>query len=163
MRYNADGTPDATFGDGGRVRFSYSTGPASLIRAMLIQPDGRIVVGGGDGDRFAVARLLPSGLLDPSFGSGGTVITQVREYPLSGGGNVTSIALEPDGAVVVAGRTASGSSSSVTNTFVVARYDSAGRLDPSFATRGWKEYQVGGLGYTLYTTDPVKAAIAVLR
>src|SRR6185295_12571211 len=37
-----------------------------------------------------------------------------------------------------------------------ARYDAAGRLDPTFATRGWKEYQVQGLGYT---EDPLKAAL----
>ena len=69
---------------------------------MALQPDGRIVVAGssdaaGIGD-VAVARLLPGGCLDDSFGDGGKTLVDL------GSGDVArAVALQPDGKILLAG------------------------------------------------------------
>ena len=70
--------------------------------SMVVQPDGKIVVAGGSGhaglsggDEFgAVARYLPNGRLDRSFGGDGIVL--VREQA-----PFTAVALQPDGRIVL--------------------------------------------------------------
>jgi uncharacterized delta-60 repeat protein len=88
VRYQADGTPDVTFGSQGRVTTTvadYSTTAA----AVAVQPDGRIVVGG-----VALVRYLPDGSLDAGFGAGGIVSLRV---------GIQHVAVQPDGKIVVAG------------------------------------------------------------
>ena len=120
----AAGDLDPTFGDAGQVTTVFPVG--SFARAVAIQPDGAIVaVGAAAGPRergeFAVARYLPDGSLDTSFGTGGVLTT-----PIAGGGDeARSVAIQPDGRIVVAG-TDSG------RRFAIVRYLSDGTLDPSF-------------------------------
>ena len=71
MRFNADGTPDIQFGDGGVARAEL-TGVTPT--AFAVAPGGEPVVGGYTGKLgaftptdFAVARFLPSGDLDSWF------------------------------------------------------------------------------------------------
>jgi uncharacterized delta-60 repeat protein len=100
-RYNLDGTLDNSFGSGGEVVapvFSYDT--AIALNPVIIQADGKIVVG-GEGEFQAnnlqtiLARYDTSGNLDASFGSGGLVTLP--------GSSADSLALQPDGKIV-AGR-----------------------------------------------------------
>ena len=72
-RYETDGTLDPGFGDGGKVRTRFPEGAAA--HAVLVQPDGKIVVGGSSGGDFALARYTTDGSLDAGFGRGGTVTT----------------------------------------------------------------------------------------
>src|SRR3954447_26178367 len=76
-RFTAAGEPDPTFGQGGAVRTDF--GKQERGAAVLLQPDGKIVVGGSTGSGsvydFALARYLPDGTPDPSFGAGGRVVT----------------------------------------------------------------------------------------
>ena len=65
-RYNADGSLDTSFGNNGRVTTDFP-GLAAVISAVVVQPDGKIVVAGGAyplftfaGD-FKVARYNPDG------------------------------------------------------------------------------------------------------
>jgi uncharacterized delta-60 repeat protein len=82
---------------------------------------------------FAVlsAALAAPGQLDGSFGTGGKVTTDVGGLDWAG-----SVAISPSGAVVVAG--ASGGD------VALARYDGAGRPDPSFGGRGAVLTDLGG-------------------
>ena len=74
----------------------------------------------------AVALAAP-GDLDPSFGTGGIVITSF------GGADVASaVAVQPDGKLVVAGRT----NIAGNTVFALARYNPNGGLDPAFGTGG---------------------------
>jgi uncharacterized delta-60 repeat protein len=76
VRYNADGTPDKSFdGDGIKTwDFGWLDG-SPVARAVLVQRDGRIVIGGDgyfggltDGNiDFVFVRLLPDGSFDPTF------------------------------------------------------------------------------------------------
>jgi uncharacterized delta-60 repeat protein len=92
-----DGQPDPTFGRGGLV--TTAIGVKALCDAVAVQPNGDIVMAGNAYTTIplsATVRLLPSGALDPSFGSGGMVLQPLWEA-------INAIALEPDGHILLAG------------------------------------------------------------
>ncbi|MDQ3934535.1 MAG: hypothetical protein M3340_07875 [Actinomycetota bacterium] len=74
-RLTPEGVLDPTFGDGGRVQFDYGPDAAfSTVTAVALQADGRILVAGHGGHRFAAARLDPDGSFDESFSGDGLVL-----------------------------------------------------------------------------------------
>ena len=82
VRYNGNGSLDTNFGNGGKVTGTFAgalTFSASAT-SLLIQPDGKIVVGGvvqslSTANDFALARYNNDGSLDSTFGNGGKVTT----------------------------------------------------------------------------------------
>jgi uncharacterized delta-60 repeat protein len=89
-RLNQDGSVDTTFDAG--------IGPSSTVRAITLQPDGKILIGGSftsvnGTDRGRLARLDSSGALDSVF------LGAVQ----GANGDVTSIAIQFDGNIVVLG------------------------------------------------------------
>jgi uncharacterized delta-60 repeat protein len=124
-RYLPDGTPDPTFGTGGKVSLSF--GNLDEASALGIQADGRIVIGGfanpPSGLDFALARYDPNGILDPTFGNGGTVLTHFAAQD-----HVESLAILPGGSIVAVG--------TADFDFALARYNADGSLDPTFGTGG---------------------------
>src|ERR1041384_1528732 len=138
VRYNADGSVDSTFGAGGKVLtdfFNYE----DYINAVALQKDGKIVAAGRARDGanlyFGIARYNTNGSLDSSFGTGGKVVTSFFGY----GDDAHALAIQPDGKIVVAGTAFAASSvpdGSPNPTFGLARYNSDGRLDPTFGTAG---------------------------
>jgi len=128
-RFNADGSRDMTFGTQGLefTDFSAFCGFIRTIRALALQPDGKIVAAvlcqdNPTGDRFLVARFNANGSLDTSFGAGDGVAT-----PLEGGVSV-ALALQAGGKIVAAGSTES--------TFAVVRLNPGGTLDTTFSGDG---------------------------
>jgi uncharacterized delta-60 repeat protein len=102
-RYNADGSPDASFGNGGQVTTDFEKLNDDAF-AVLLRADGRIVAVGSSRDRlsdydFAVARYLPNGQLDSAFGAGGKASTDFAR----GFDRARTAALQPDGSIVAAG------------------------------------------------------------
>jgi uncharacterized delta-60 repeat protein len=77
------------------------------------------------------AALAAPGQLDSGFGAGGKARTD-----LGGADAASAVAIAPTGAVVVAGVSDAD--------IALARYDSAGRLDPSFGERGKVVTDLGG-------------------
>ena len=109
----------------------YSNGIAT---AVAVQPDGRVVVAGlaiepsfSSANRYAVvARLTADGALDPTFGSGGRAYSRYgRSYSSF---SIDALALQPDGRIVIGGRTESSP--------FVAGFTSAGAPDPVFGAYG---------------------------
>ena len=90
-RLNANGTLDASFNVG--------SGAAGIaVYAVLVQPDGKIVVGGdftgfNGGSTGGVVRLNANGSTDTGFNVGGTGTAYV----------VASLALQPDGKLLAGG------------------------------------------------------------
>ena len=124
------GDLDSTFGSGGIALTP--VGSDDYVRDLAVQADGKIIAAGAssaDGTtyRFALARHNADGSLDPTFGSGGKVVTSLGTSAM-----IHAVALQPDGKIVVGGRVYSGGSSD----FAVARYTSAGALDTTFGTGG---------------------------
>jgi len=102
-RYNPDGSLDTSFGDGGRVLIP-SSAVEGDVYSLALQPDGKIVAAGEDTSGYwaawAVARLLPDGSLDPSFGDGGIA----RDTRWCGAICIaTDVAVQPDGKIVTGG------------------------------------------------------------
>jgi uncharacterized delta-60 repeat protein len=109
------GAPDQTFGGGdGRVLTDFA-GRADAAAAVAVQADGKLVVAGTSGGDLAVARYRPDGSPDPTFSGDGRVVTD-----FGGAVQATSVALQPDGKILVAG------------TAGVVRYNAGGSLDTSF-------------------------------
>jgi len=121
-RYNTNGTLDDTFGIGGRVTTSF-TNVDDLARAMVLQPDGKIIVAGEADTDIVVARYNSNGTLDTTFDSDGKAITSIGLFNAA-----YDVALQPDGKIVIAGEAGDGNNSD----FVAARYESTGSLDLTF-------------------------------
>ena len=135
-RYLPNGSLDRTFGGDGRVGYWDPTDPPSDIdaHAVAIQPDGRILAAGGYDVWFmGIARFLPHGRLDPSFGGDGVVRTKVKGSEQA----LNALALQPGGRILAAG--SSWPHESITEgvpRFVVIRYRRNGSLDPSWGGDG---------------------------
>lgn len=135
-RYLANGSLDRSFGTGGKVRVDLGGHTPDDVAALVVQPDGKIVVAGWSGSPahvfdsdIALVRLEPDGALDPSFGAGGRVVTDVGQAA-----TVAALALQPDGKLVLSGSRLAPAHAS---TFLVARYLQDGTLDRSFGGTGW--------------------------
>jgi uncharacterized delta-60 repeat protein len=116
-RLTGSGHPDAGFGSFGLVRTDFTTSAEALedvAQGVAVQSDGKIVavgysfggLGGGFHQNQAIARYLPNGALDPTFGLGGRV-TEVRGFG-------QGVALQTDGRILCAGQAA--------GPFAVVRY-----------------------------------------
>lgn len=129
--YRADGSLDPGFGDAGVVLSDAEGGMSA--DAMALDPFGQVVVAGSGsaGERSgdpAVARLLPDGHLDPSFGGGdGTVRVPVKM-------DVGAIRTAGDGGVFLAGTLRS--SVGGDPRLAVARLARDGSLDSAFGSGG---------------------------
>lgn len=109
-RYTATGQLDGTFGIGGKVTTGFGDGDSDTGAALVIQPDGKLVMAGASGQDcvprfgglcvFALARYLETGDLDQTFGSNGRTTTD-----LAGGraGVARALVLQPGGKLVAAG------------------------------------------------------------
>src|SRR5262249_14246648 len=74
--------------------------------------------------------LLSAGALDPTFGSGGKVFTDLSG-PGTGTDSARGVVVQPDGKILVAGVAAQAATK---YDFALARYNSDGTLDSTFGT-----------------------------
>jgi len=117
-RLNTDGTVDSTF--------DYNLYIDSAVNAIVLQPDGKIVIGGAFvvvdfALRRNIARLNPDGTLDYAFDAC---------VAASDGSGATSLALQSDGRIIAAGNF---SFSTGTTRTGLARLQDCGDLDPDYA------------------------------
>lgn len=128
VRYNPNGSLDVTFSGDGKVTTDFASSTDQAL-AVILQPDGKIIVAGymetANAIDFALARYNPNGSLDSTFGGNGKVTTDFA----SNGDFANSIALQPDGKIIVAGETQSPLTS---NDFALARFNPDGTLDNTF-------------------------------
>ena len=147
-RYNPDGTLDPSFGTGGVANTVILAG-RDYARGMVLQPDGKIVLGGdafnGADQDLAVARYNADGTLDATFGTGGVMTTAVGVQGPSGTSALNDFGVSPlldaSGRVVMAGVTTS--STGATDS-VLVRYTPSGVLDATFGGTGKVVTDLGG-------------------
>ena len=140
----ADGDLDTSFGSEGKLQIAAPHGGSTAIRFdfaatdVAIQPDGKAVVVGYETFTYSdnsqtedwhVLRLNVDGSLDPTFGTAGMVETSGGPPPT----RPQSVAVRPDGRIVVGGNVNSGREISV-----IEQFTSSGKSDNSFG---------GGSGY----------------
>ncbi|MEO8061917.1 MAG: Calx-beta domain-containing protein [Pseudomonadota bacterium] len=114
---------DPTFGGIGKVSTDFGGDETD----MLIQPDGKIIMIGGSGSDFVLARYNSNGTLDDEFGNGGLVTTDIA----GGADAALAGALQGDKIIVVGYARVGGN-----DDFAVVRYNANGTPDTSFGTQG---------------------------
>ncbi len=119
-RYNPNGSLDPSFSGDGRQTTDFVGGAGA--NGVALQGDGKILVVGGGGGDFALARYNPNGSLDSSFSGDGRQRTHFGGTEFANG-----VALQ-GGKIVAVGLTSNGTAVD----FALARYNPNGRLDPSF-------------------------------
>lgn len=125
VRYSESGQLDTSFGQNGVVETPLHRSAQS--ERVRIDALGRIVLAGGDmidtglveRGYAVVARYLPSGALDATFGQGGVSSTYLWQ-----GASIHALDLQPDGRIVLGGTGFSG--------FTVVRLDAQGTPDWTF-------------------------------
>jgi uncharacterized delta-60 repeat protein len=135
-RINSNGFPDTGFNIG--------TGFNSNVNSILVQSDGKIIVGGGfttysGSTANYFARLNISGTLDLTFTSGQSGVGAFNFPP-------TSLALQSDGKVIAYGNFTTYSGSSVNR---IVRLNTNGSIDNTFNVgTGFNSYsfQIAGAG-----------------
>jgi len=125
-----DGTLDNTFGTTGKAYSNYASDFGSET-PVVVQPDGKIIQlsGGTSGSLYqsTLIRYTSTGALDNTFGTAGKFTTS---YTTNNTAN--TLALQPDGKIVIAGLL---DSASVTYMFI-GRVTAAGANDAAFGTNG---------------------------
>jgi uncharacterized delta-60 repeat protein len=127
------GDLDSSFAGDGKRAINF--GGTDVARALLVQPNGRIVVAGGGAaaSSFCVARLRADGALDTTFGTGGKRRIDFGDEDES----VFGAALQSDGRIVLAGDSRL--------RVAVARLNPNGSLDKTFSGDGKKVFSWGPL------------------
>lgn len=127
--YAVPGDLDTTFGTGGKVITNIDGNDE--VKAVMIQPDGKILVA-GSANSLIFVRYNADGTLDTTFGTGGKIISTDPTSTFMAG------AFQPDGKLVTATAT-------VPNPFAeskIKRFNLDGTIDTSFATNG--AFTIGG-------------------
>ncbi|MCB0678731.1 MAG: T9SS type A sorting domain-containing protein [Saprospiraceae bacterium] len=130
LRLSENGVEDPTFsGDGLAEARITSCENCEFAYHLALHSDGRIVVVGTSDQVLAVARFLPDGAIDPSFGNDGVVLEPIPIASIGRG-----IVVQPDDKIVVAGY---GWTAGVPQHFFLAiRYNEDGSRDLEFAQDG---------------------------
>jgi uncharacterized delta-60 repeat protein len=152
IKYNSDGSRDASFGNGGIVQSSFTK--AAFASAAAVQSDGKIVVVGSvvdaTVDRYdvVVARYNANGTLDTtSFGTGGSggstpVQLSAGPYDFAAG-----VAIAADGRIIV--------SATATNQMALVRFLPNGVIDSAFAP------STNGVRYTQFGSSSFAGEVAI--
>jgi uncharacterized delta-60 repeat protein len=146
IRFNADGSLDATFDGDGRTSTILDPSKVSETRAVALQPDGKIVATGiyktpdfQDASGFII-RYNANGSLDTSFDNDGIkLFPSVFNIPWD-------IAVQPDGKIIVAEHK---------DGFRISRFNSDGSPDLTFNSTGSVVIPNGGS----VASEPVRLAV----
>jgi uncharacterized delta-60 repeat protein len=145
LRYQANGSLDATFASGGKDILGIS----SLGKGIALEPDGTILIAGsvftGTSTNFALERLNPDGSPYAAFGTKGIVTTAFGpDYFGTTYAQATSLAVNPSsGQIVVAGYVVN---TAMKGAFAVARFSANGSLDTTFGSGGTVWTDASGTG-----------------
>lgn len=134
-RLNANGALDAGFGTSGITITPIGDGAAAY--GMGVQSNGKIILGGvsivGGQPIFAASRYSTSGVLDTTFGVGGTTSVPVGDF---GVGN--AVAVDSNNKIILVGYAISTGIHQV----AAVRFTSNGTLDGSFGASGVALYDI---------------------
>lgn len=131
VAFAQSGSIDTTFGTDGAVTTAVHSN-YNFVETTTVQLDGKILVAGNAGTpstyHMAVARLTEDGTLDSSFGDEGTLrfnVGSVKSF-------VTDIVQQPDGKILLGGRTWN----NVSGDFALVRLNEDGSFDSTFGDNG---------------------------
>ena len=150
VRYNVDGSLDATFGSGGRVLVTNAAlvNASFDVQALSVLADGRILLAGdafnASGNQgFAATRLNADGTLDTTFGISGLRLVLVGS---NGSDLLSGLGVQSDGKIVLGGTVDPFSGNS---RVAAIRLTANGALDNSFGTSGKAVLNIVGTSETV--------------
>jgi len=127
-RYNADGTPDLSFGSAGYLALPDQK-YVGFAKGIAVDSKGRILVAATSGWVMRIIRLTPTGAFDKTFnGTGQYLYTSYRSDGLA----VTTQWIDAEERIVVGGRRQNGTYWEA----MLWRFDSSGRPDMTFSDDG---------------------------
>ena len=133
-RFDEDGAIDIAFGTAGSVVLIPPVGVWKSVNALVIRPDGRILVGGSGGadheKNLFVAQLRVDGSPDFSWDADGFVV--LDPPPTFHTIDAEAMALDADGSLVVSG---TGNNSSSSCCYLLTRLAQSGEVVPAFGLR----------------------------
>ena len=160
-RYDDDGNLDTDFNTTGVVTTPVTSG-FNGAHAVAIQPSDDKIVVVGEGVRLSnlekdivVVRYQDDGKLDTTFGGTGFITTSIS----SGDDSGQSVAIQPDGKIVVAGD--SYRAGIAEKNIALVRYDSNGNLDATFNNTGVVTTSVGDRSWATAVTIQTDNKIVV--
>jgi len=122
-RFNTGGSLDNSFGNSSLGVHTSLTSSTDRILSCVLQDDGKILVAGAANYNFGLARFNSDGSLDNTFGSGGTVVTDLGDYD-----EIYSVVTKPnDGKIIALGRSG--------DNFVAAQYYGYQQTNPQPAVQ----------------------------
>ena len=121
VRYDPDGSLDSSFGSGGLVIADIGPGLSDRAQDIAIQPDGKIVIVGYSGNDQILARYLPNGTPDSSFGTGGVARTTISGSTIRG----NALEIMHDGRIMAGGYV-------IGSSYLVTRHNSDGSPDTTW-------------------------------
>jgi uncharacterized delta-60 repeat protein len=160
-RLNSNGVLDTSFGSGGEMPIDVGAqaqvnGPTTdtvTATTVALQDDGKVLLSGtlyassqfqtGNTESFLVARLTSTGTLDTSFNGTGLASVAVNAATSPAAGAAAALAVQSDGAIVVAGTSGPAANAADVNNFTVVRLTRAGVLDTSFGSAGQDTFGFG--------------------
>jgi uncharacterized delta-60 repeat protein len=160
VRYNLNGTQDASFGNLGVVVIPVGAS-TDIARSLAILPDGKILVAGesfsnATSNDMAVVRLNANGSIDGTFGSAGVALVNFT----GGADSATSMAVQPNGKIVLAGTAIADGPGGSQRAFALARLLPDGARDLAFGSG----FAAGGFATNDITSFPDTAyALALQR
>jgi uncharacterized delta-60 repeat protein len=148
------GALDPTFGSGGTV----TTG--LVVFADVVEPNGKIVLGGSDSNGWTLERFNPDGSVDTAFGTGGAVHAP-SAFP--GSGQVRGLAIDANNKIVAIGYASIplGGPYNFDQEFAVVRYNADGSLDSTFGNGGVVLTNVNPYHKKQPTSDGYELALGV--
>jgi len=146
IRLLPDGSLDLSFNGSGSVAVTFGQGTNSGAIQVKLLGDGKLILGGYADGRPALARLLPDGRLDRSFGHNGKVMAPPWLH-----GRITALTVRRDGSILagVSGWTRSGTGTRA----LLLRYGPDGRLDRRF----------GAAAFPRSRSNPKATPLTVMR
>lgn len=134
FRFNSDGSADETFAPDGKLILDL--GFDETARDLIVQPDGKILIFAGlaeeESGSSIVVRILPTGVLDASFGIDGYIyLEDIMEYQ-----NAHAFILQPDGKFLIGGSTGAYPDDINDRDLRIFRFNSDGTADMEFGESG---------------------------
>jgi uncharacterized delta-60 repeat protein len=124
-RYLSDGTPDGSFGTGGRTYTALEPGDTNdVANCVALQADGKVLAGGTSDTEFLLLRYTLGGILDTTFGTDGIVLLAFGGATQKG----TGLAVQSDGKIILTGTVQFGGR----DYFAAVRFLADGSLDTTF-------------------------------
>jgi len=138
IRINSNGSVDTTFGTNGIILTEFNAPNNDYGRNIELQPDGKILVIGGNSNKYAIARYTSNGFLDTTFNGNGklylTTSLNIFNSSTQVHFNRPTISYLSSNKILISGTS--------NNDFNIIKLNYDGSFDGTFGTNGILNYSI---------------------